>query len=277
MATQINYKLNRMERLLPEGLIVDSGWMTNQGYSTALRSQYVAAGWLKQPARRVYQRPRGDLSWRPIVISLQTLLGHNLVVGGGTALELQGYEHYLKKSTSMVYLYGPKAPPTWLSNLDCGITFSYRNDAKLFTAARASAAPHNLDPPPTSDTGRPVGVTARPWGQWNWPLVMTTPERAILELLDELPDRDSFQQVDMVMEGLATLSPTRLQTLLTDCHNVKVKRLFFYFADRHQHAWLKRLDRNKIDLGSGKRMLVRSGRYEPKYLITVPGNLDGDQ
>lgn len=275
MAKQIQHILNRLERLLPEGLIVDSGWMERQGYSTALRSQYVAAGWLKQPVRRVYQRPRGTLSWQQVVVSLQTLLRQNFIVGGATALELQGYEHYLKHSTRTVYLYGPETPPTWLKNLSVGATFAYRNDARLFHTARATTAPHSLEPSPYKpDAGRSEGLTTRPWGHWNWPLVISTPERAILELLDELPDNESFHQVDMMMEGLSTLSPARLQALLMDCRNVKVKRLFFFFADRHQHAWLKRLDRKKIDLGSGKRMLVRGGRYDPKYLITVPGDLD---
>lgn len=109
-------------------------------------------------------------------------------------------------------------------------------------------------------------------------MVVSTPERAVLELLDELPERATFHDIDMIMEGLSTLSPARLQALLADCHNVKVKRLFFHFADRHNHAWLKRLDRKKIDLGTGKRMLVKGGRYDPKYMITVPKDLDhGDR
>ena len=86
----------------------------------------------------------------------------------------------------------------------------------------------------------------------------------------------TFHQVDKIMEGLTTLSPARVQGLLTDCHNVTVKRLFFFFADRHDHAWLKRIDRKEIGLGSGKRMRFNSWRYDPKYMITVPANL-GDE
>ena len=46
-----------------------------------------------------------------------------------------------------------------------------------------------------------------------------------LELLDELPRRETFHQADMLMEGLPNLSPRRLQKLLPDCRSVKVKRL----------------------------------------------------
>jgi len=81
----------------------------------------------------------------------------------------------------------------------------------------------------------------------------------------------------MLMEGLTTLSPTRLNALLVDCRSVKVKRLFLFFADRHSHAWVRHLDRKRIELGTGKRMLVKGGRFDPKYQITVPGDLDGLQ
>jgi hypothetical protein len=100
------------------------------------------------------------------------------------------------------------------------------------------------------------------------------PERAFLELLDEVPKHETFHQADILMEGLRNLSPRRLQTLLCACKSVKVKRLFFWFAERHNHAWLQKLDQSAIDLGQGKRMLVRGGRFDAKYNITVPENLD---
>ena len=61
---------------------------------------------------------------------------------------------------------------------------------------------------------------------------------------------------------------------LEECTSVKVKRLFFFFADRHQPGWLRHLDRARVDLGKGKRMLVRGGRLDPVYQITVPETLD---
>jgi hypothetical protein len=270
-------RINWLMKHLPEGLPVDAAWLRAQGYKANLLAKYVVSGWLQQPAHRVYVRPRGELCWQHVAISLQTLLARDLVVSGGTALQLHGFAHYVQQTTSVVYLSGPKPPPTWLKHLSAGVEFRYRNDAKLFEKQRATTAPHTLKQPQLSATvGRPDSIIARPWGPWNWPLMVSSPERAILELLNELPGNESFHQIDMLMEGLTTLSPTRLQTLLADCHNVKVKRLFFFFADRHEHAWLKRLDRKRIDLGRGKRMLVKGGRYDPKYLITVPGNLDGD-
>lgn len=55
---------------------------------------------------------------------------------------------------------------------------------------------------------------------------MSSPERAILEMLDELPKGKSFHKVDVVFESLA------LTTLLAQCRSVKTKRLFFVYAER---------------------------------------------
>jgi len=276
---QTTKKLNQLGRQLPEGLLVDSAWLSAAGYSSSLRAKYVVAGWLEQPARRVYRRPRGQLSWQQVVTSLQTLLGYALVVGGRTALELQGYTHYLSEGVSEVHLHGPVKPPSWVVTLPLKEQFIYHNSKPLFgnDIDKVVFPPLVAGVPSQDHTDRPfqeAGLRTLPWGQWNWPLTVAAPERAILELFDEFPDHESFHQADMLMEGLSDLAPSRLQTLLTRCRSVKVKRLFFFFADRHQHAWLKHLDRATIDLGSGKRMLVKEGRLDQTYQITVPKDLD---
>ncbi len=259
--------------------MVDAAWLARHGYSTALRSHYLSAGWLDQPARRVYRRPRGQLTWQQVVISLQTLLDRPLAIGGRTALELLGHAHYVLHTRTEVHLYGPERPPTWVQRLPVGVRFAYHNDARLFRKQTVSMAFSRIDRSLTRAPSAPLpaqgSLTVQPWGQWSWPLIMSTPERAVLELLDELPTRESFHQVDKLIEGLANLSPRRLQTLLVDCRSVKVKRLFFFFAERHGHAWLKRIDRDDVDLGKGKRMLVKAGRLDPSYQITVPQDLDG--
>jgi hypothetical protein len=275
MAKQTHRKLNNLERQLPEGLLVDASWLEREGYSTALRHQYVAAGWLEQPTRRVYRRRRGSLSWQQVVISLQMLLDYPLHVGGRTALELDGFAHYLATAITEVHLYGPKIPPKWLYDLQVDGSFVYHNDRKVFGSANVASFPwRTLD---AKIPGKKIlngGLTSKPWGHWDWPLVLSTPERAILELLDELPKRESWHQVDMLFQSLSNLSPRHLQKLLADCRSVKVKRLFFFFAGRHQHAWLKQIKKDAISLGAGKRMLVKGGRFDPTHQITVPEDLD---
>ncbi|WP_431321253.1 type IV toxin-antitoxin system AbiEi family antitoxin domain-containing protein [Rhizobium sp. YTU87027] len=262
MTEQNSGKLNLLERTLPEGLLVDAAWMERHGYSTSLRSQYVAAGWLDQPARGTYKRPRGELAWDRVIVSLQTLLGSTLTVGGRTALDLQGFSHYLSASgPAVIHLYGVSSPPGWLSKLPLPQTFRFHRSPTLFRSLAEK-------PFPQEGTLRQLPVMT----EWN--LTVSAPERALLEMLDELPARESFHQVDMLMEGLSMLSPRRLQMLLADCRSVKVKRLFFWFAARHPHAWVKQIDRDAVDLGTGKRSLVKGGTLDPDLLITVPDDLD---
>ena len=279
MAGQQTQHLNHLEKQLPEGLVVTSTWLIRHGYSRQLLSHYVRTGWLRQPTRGVYQRPRGSLSWQQIVISLQTVLKEPLVVGGRTALEIQGYAHYLRPVMKEAHLYGPEPPPNWLNRLSGKVHFIYRNSRRLFPAEADQRSFKNLIKGVNAQPSRGADAAflVQPWGQWDWGLVLSVPERAILELLDELPGRESFEQADKLMEGLSNLSPQRLQKLLTRCRSIKVKRLFFFFADRHQHAWLKRIDRAAVDLGKGKRMLVKGGKLDRAYQITVPENLDAVQ
>jgi hypothetical protein len=279
MVGRNDHLLNRLNHELPEGLLAHSAWFRKKGYSRQLLNHYVSAGWLEQPARGLFRRPRGTLSWQQVVISLQTLLLDDpFIVGGRTALELQGYAHFLPRTTTEVHLYGPRPLPAWLDRLPLEVRFVHHNSRRLFkndpiTYGISSLTMNVLTHASASNDPLRQGLTFQPWGPWDWHLTLSTPERAILELLDALPARESFAQVDALMEGLSTLSPRRLQTLLVDCRSVKVKRLFFFFADRHRHAWLKALDKTAIDLGTGNRMLVKGGRLDRTYQITVPEDL----
>jgi hypothetical protein len=72
------------------------------------------------------------------------------------------------------------------------------------------------------------------------------------------------------MEGLTTLRPRIVQSLLEKCASVKVKRLFMLLAENCKHAWVQKVDLSKVDFGKGKRALVKGGRFDSKYKITVP-------
>lgn len=281
VSAQKGQKINWLEKNLPEGLLVDAAWLARHNFSTALRRKYVKGGRLQQPTRGVYRKPRGKLTWQQVIISLQTIiLDDPIVVGGRTALELQGYAHYLQRSTRTVHLYSMKPPPTWLAKIKLDAQFVHHNSQRLFENEPLTYGPSSLQLDIGKNTGTSNdllqrGLTFQPWGTWDWPLTLSTPERAILELLDELPDRETFHQADKLMEGLVNLNPRRLTRLLGDCRSVKVKRLFFFLADRHTHAWRRHLKKEDFDLGSGKRMLVKGGRLDPTYLITVPEMSDG--
>lgn len=273
MKVQNGSKLNRLAQALPEGLLVDAAWLERNGYSRSLRSQYVSAGWLQQPARSVFRRPRGEISWEQVVISLQTLLGYSISVGGRTALELQGYAHYVSQSQKNIHLYSDDKLPSWLLKLPLSQRFIIHNRQRVLPHSAPTNTPLSLDTPSIEGAVLDGGFRVTHWGQWKWPLIMSTPERAYLELLEELPKNETFHMADVIMEGLVNISPRRMQALLEKTKSIKAKRLFFFFADRHQHQWLSHIEREHIDLGSGKRMLVKGGKFDPVYQITVPEDL----
>ncbi|MBV7521334.1 type IV toxin-antitoxin system AbiEi family antitoxin [Ensifer sp. ENS12] len=265
-------RASRLKILLasvPPGFYVDSKWLSAQGIRRSSVADYVGAGWLRHVAHGLYQRPGtgpiGERDWRVLALSVQTLMGHPVHVGGMTALQQMGYRHYLSfGAAEQVYLYAPRFP-SWLDQALLDAPLHLRKTS-LFADAG-----HGLDG--VGDKGS-AGDAPREW--WDWTLRLSSPERAILEALDELPDGESFHSIDMVFQSLVSLRPRRLMMLLTACRSVKVKRLFFVYADRHAHAWFKHLDRDSLDLGAGDRSLVKGGRLHPTYRITLPQDLMTD-
>jgi len=243
-----------LEAVLP-GRLVDTPTLERHGVTRMLAHKYIDSGWLEPVVRGLYRRPDVDVAgedWQLVVRSLQHVMNYSSVVGGRTALEAEGFAHYLRMGREqVVHLYGD-AHPTWLKRLDNAERFRLHS-AKLFDLSAHEE---------TTKVDTPVG-----------PLVCSTPERAILELLDALPRHESVHIVDTAFEGLASARPRRLETLLASCTSIKVKRLFFVFADRHGHAWRRHLSPERFDLGSGPRALFEKGQFHPRYAISVPPEL----
>ncbi len=93
----------------------------------------------------------------------------------------------------------------------------------------------------------------------------------MMELLHLVPHDEPYEEAALLMEGLATLRPNLVQGLLESCRSIKVKRLFLHLAEECNHAWVDMLDTDGITLGQGKRMIVKGGRLDKRYNITVPG------
>ena len=273
-------KLNRLQTLLPDGLLVDARWLTAQDYSRQLRAKYVAAGWLESPCRGVYRRPSAaPVHWQHVVASLQFAMQCPPAIGGRTALDLLGYEHYLSLGgLRQVALYGARTLPGWANALVGGL-FVHRNVHRLFPTLSTSAGVAHFRAAAESGPDAPRDQFDHlVWRRMDngMGVVMSSAERAALEMLAELPNRLSFHEADMYMGSLTALHPKRVSALLTTCRSVKAKRLFLWFAERHEHQWLDRVDLENVDLGSGKRSLARGGRLDPKYRITVPATLDDE-
>ena len=254
--------------------MADSAWLQGQGLTRSSIRDYVNRGWLERIGPRVYRRPsqltKASLRWDVVVLSLQQVMHKPLHVGGRTAVELSGYAHYVEAGdTSRVYLYG-SGLPSWLAKLPISSQFETRS-LGLFANSNSGVEAKRYDMRSSKASGSLKDAEST--SPWEWSLTMSAPERAILEMMDELPHHESFQQVDVIMEGLANLRPQLLGKLLRECRSVKVKRLFLWYAERHGHAWFKHLDLSAVDLGKGKRQLVPQGHFDSRYQITLPMEL----
>ncbi len=281
MGLETQASLNRLQHDIPEGFVAPAAWLAEKGYSHQLLKKYRDHGWLESPVRGVYRRPGPPLKWQHVVGSLQNLLGLPVHVAGRTALEMQGLAHYLRLGRGQtIHLRSPEPLPKWVHRLGIEERFAVRRDrlfsppGRFLTSTNFRVEKGRTESSPTDPLR--VGLTQTAWGPWDWPITHSTVERAFLELLEDVPKRESVEDADAMMQGLTTLSPRRLMELLRNCRSVKVKRLFFALAERHRHAWFKHLDASQIDFGRGKRAIVAGGRMHPKYRITLPRTLDAD-
>lgn len=257
-------KLKPLLHDLPAGYLVDAAWLVARNIDRKSIFNYERHGWLEKVVRGVYRRPNNDLfsadtadDWQRTVLSIQHLLNWHCHVGGKTALDLAGFEHYVSfQGTRSVYLYG--STPKWLKRLPTSPIYQLRTNS-LFHNEKLGLSGLGEDDN-SDDTADTQPRT----------LIQSKPERAILEWLNELPNKATFHSIDMVFEGLSTLRPKLVTQLLKDCRSVKVKRLFLVFSDRHKHTWRNHIRVDDFDLGAGPRALVEGGKFHPQYRIYVP-------
>lgn len=250
---------------VPPGFLVDAAWLKAQGVESKSIHRYVAQGWLERVVHGVYRRPvpigvQNDtlISWESVLLSLQRILDCDVHLGGISALELAGFQHYLYfGGTPQVHLYG--TAPAWIKRLPLSTKIVIR---------RNSLFGDNLVGVDGSYSG--VEKYGEAVDVWRWSIRASSPERAILEAMDLLQTRGGFEHLDKIFQSLTTLRPNLLMVLLEACQSIKVKRLFFVFAEKHAHPWLKHLDVSGIDFGSGPRALIPGGKIHPVYRIYVP-------
>jgi hypothetical protein len=252
MASENGSKINRLLRIWPHGAVAVLRWLQQQGIYQQLVHAYEKSAWIRRIGQGAYVRVGDTIHWTGGLYAMQAQMGLPVHVGGKTALEMQGYAHYLPLGKgAVVALFGTPGTrlPAWFQQYDWSVELRYIT-TKLFDDAMGTCL-----------TQKDLGSYA---------VTISTPERAIMEVMYGIPRDTSFEEVALLMEGLTTLRPRMLQALLEQCRSVKVKRLCMYLAEDCNHAWVKKLDVSKVDLGKGKRMIVKGGRFNSKYNITVP-------
>jgi hypothetical protein len=247
-------KINQLLKRWPSGTVAVSSWLEKQGAYQQLVQRYEATAWLRRVGQGAYAKAGDKVEWTGGLYALQYQLKLGIHTGGKTALQMQGYAHFLHMGKApLVTLFGSPGVklPAWFKQYRWAVNLRYTT-TNLFAG--------EMD----------QGLTKKDLGPYS--IKVSTPERAIMEVLYGVPQVDSYEEATLLMEGLTTLRPRLVQSLLENCVSVKVKRLFMLLAENCKHPWVRKVDLAKIDLGKGKRTLVKGGRFDSKYQITVPNS-----
>jgi len=185
---------------------------------------------------------------------MQRLAGVPFHLGGLSALNRQGHAHYLPLGfEAAIHLWGRNTAPAWVTAVKLRERFVFHRE-RLFEE-RANA----------------VGLVRLPTRVRDWAVIASSLERAIMEVLSLVDESESsFVHAAELFEGLTAIRPKVVNELLAASRSLKVKRLFLFLGSHYQYPWFEKLDRSAIDLGKGKRLIVRGGRYDREFRITVP-------
>ena len=254
MSLQNGIGIKQLTCLLPEGVAAPSSWLTANGYSRQLVRKYVLSGWLQAMGRGVYARSGQSVSWKGVLLGLHRLAGRPCHVGGISALNRQGLAHFLPLGGEpQIHVMSTRKPPAWVKSatLEPELLFNTR---RLFL-----------------DSTRNKGLVQLSTGIRDWVLPMSGPERAVIEVLNDVgPHGHSFDHAAQLFEGATVLQPGIVNDLLSACRSIKVKRIFLFLASHFNYPWVKKLETAALDLGRGNRQVVKGGRLDKRYRITVP-------
>jgi hypothetical protein len=169
--------------LLPEGMVVSRKWLLKNDLDRHAIDNLVKTGQLEALVNGIYKRPSSIITWQGLISSLQQLFLRDVVVGGITALELEGFGHYLNMSPQIqIHLYSAKRLPKWINNL---IPVAFVQHVSNFYFGIISNKDHL--------TANENYTQAHNWAEGKFPLIISIPERAILEVLEDVPEKTSFE------------------------------------------------------------------------------------
>ncbi len=249
-------KINQILKQWPHGTVALSCWLESQGVYQQLAHKYEQTSWFERIGHGAFIRSGEKVEWTGALYAVQNQAKLSIHAGAKTALELLGHTHFVSAGRKRIFLFG--APhvllPSWLKKRDWGENIRY-------TSPELFSGPYEHGLTEKSTDSFSIRISSR--------------ERAILELLYLVPAQQQYEESRLLFEGLRTLRPDLIQSLLEACTSIKVKRLFLHLADATNQPWLGELKFKKISLGKGKRVIGEGGHFDSKYGLSVPKIREG--
>lgn len=239
--------LNQMLEQTPQGTVITSTWLKSIGISNDLQQSYKKNDWIYSIGYGAFVKYNDTPTFRGAVYTMQKQLASDVHFGAKSALMFQGINHFVQLDGFQWFLFSSykTSQPKWF--------IEYFKNNK-YQWIKTDFLPSNLGMTVYNDI---------------FLVNVSTPERAILEMLYLAPNFISLKETYQTLELLVNLRPKLLQELLESCSSVKVKRLFLYMAEKIKHDWFTSLQIEKINLGSGKRIITKGGKLNTKYNIVI--------
>nr|WP_276595227.1 type IV toxin-antitoxin system AbiEi family antitoxin domain-containing protein [Roseateles albus] len=229
----------------PRGQPLTTAWLAQKGLTAKHAARLAKDGWLRRIGHGVYGLPGDTLERDASLASLGTLIS-GLHIGGKTALNLRGFRHNLTHRET-ISLWGDSSTklPAWFT--------------EQFPAHYQ--ATHLFD----AETPMDLGIAPLPVGRPD--LRVSTPERAILELLSDVGKRQALEEAKHLVESARMLRTDVLEDLLSHLTRIKVVRLAHAIADELALPWTTLALKHSKRIGGGDRW-VNVGRTGDRLTLS---------
>jgi hypothetical protein len=197
---------------------LDTATLQGHGISPALAHDYVKSGWLERLGRGVFMFA-GDKLERDTTLRFLERKMPGLHVAAKSALAWHGFRQNVEHQESLI-LWGSRKGflPHW---------FLERFPAR-FSSARLF------------DEGLPDGFGLSPLPEAPEGPRVSTPERALLEMLSEVGVHQPIEEARGIMESVRQLRTRHLATLIEHCRMTKAVRLCVVWAEELGLTWAEK-------------------------------------
>ncbi|HJQ82193.1 MAG TPA: type IV toxin-antitoxin system AbiEi family antitoxin domain-containing protein [Lacipirellulaceae bacterium] len=235
-STKTTFSFKEVLAKAPRGEPLGTATLLALGVSSFGASKLARTGWLTHVGRGVYMLP-GDTLTRDGCLAFLSERVPGFHVGGKTALAWRGVRQDVT-FREVLTLWGdqPKQLPTWFMERFA----SHYQATQLFNTKLRKE--FGLQPLPN---GRPE-------------VLVSVPERALLELLSDVGKTLSLDEARQLVETLRTLREKTLDKLLTHTTRIKVVRLAELLATDLNLPWAPLAKRHSQRVGGGKRWVAVS-------------------
>lgn len=219
---------------LPRGEPLSTAALQARGLSAFRASSLARGGWLLHLARGVYMLP-GDTLTRDGCLAFLSERTPGLHVGSKTALAWRGVRQNIAFRENL-NLWGdaPRRLPSW---------FTQRFSA-CFQATRLF------------DDVLPEGFGLQPLAGGDPRVLVSVPERAMLELLSDVGKLQSLVEALDLVESLPTLRIKVLDELLRHTKRIKVVRMAAKMATSMNLPWATVAEKHSKRIGGGTRWVA---------------------